>query len=464
MNKLIGPATFYQRALKIALPIMFQLLIQSLISLIDNFMVAGLGDIKMASINVANQINMIYFVLINSLCSAGGIFISQYNGIKDKEGMQQAFRFKVLMCSVVSILYIYLCVFHPGKLMGFMLKNNTEKEAIIGYGITYLKISAITWIPIAISTSIGSAMRESENVKTPLYISIAATLVNTFFNWVFIYGNLGCPRLEIAGAAIATCIARFVELISYFVYCYIKKPLFFAKIYTIFKIKASLFSSMLKKSGLIVAGELSWILTETVMNRIYNGRGGSDIVAGMAASWSIANLFQLVISGVATSTGVIIGGTLGKGELQEAKKQATWMKSGAFLAGLFVGILESCSIFLIPVVFGNLSDNAHHISRNMLFVISAYLPIWTFLNAQFSVARAGGDAVMGTVVDVSVNSLLFLPGIILLGHFTTWNPVLMFAVIKITDIVKSIIAEIQLHKERWVKNLTVQTEAVEKND
>ena len=84
----IGPWSFYKTALKIAVPIMLQLLIQSLISLIDNFMVSGLGDAKMGAVNVANQLNMIIFVLFNSICSAGGIFISQYNGIKDSEGMK----------------------------------------------------------------------------------------------------------------------------------------------------------------------------------------------------------------------------------------------------------------------------------------------------------------------------------------------------------------------------------------
>ena len=92
----------------------------------------------------------------------------------------------------------------------------------------------------------------------------------------------------------------------------------------------------------------------------------------------------------------------------------------------------------------------------MLLIIGLYLPVWTYLNAQFSTARAGGDAIMGTVTDVTVNTLLFLPGILLVAKFTNWGPVLMFAVLKLTDFVKVIIAEWQLKKERWVKNLTIE--------
>ena len=105
-------------------------------------------------------------------------------------------------------------------MMNFMLKGNLNQAEITFEGIKYLKITAFTWIPIVISTCIGSSMRESENVKTPLYISIFATLVNTFFNWVFIYGNLGAPRLEIVGAGIATLISQFASNILCLIYAF----------------------------------------------------------------------------------------------------------------------------------------------------------------------------------------------------------------------------------------------------
>ena len=456
MKSLFGPIHFYKKALKIALPVMFQLLIQSLISLIDNFMVSDLGNIKYSSVNVANQLNMIIFILINSITTAGGIYISQYNGTKDGDGMKQAYRFKILIGVSVGILYTACCYFLPKYMMNFMLKGNLNQTEITFEGIKYLKITAFTWVPIVISTCIGSSMRESENVKTPLYISIFATLVNTFFNWVFIYGNLGAPRLEIVGAGIATLIARVVELATYFIYCYIKKPLFFSKWIHIFKIKKSLFWEICKKLLFIILSEMSWILTETIMNKVYNGRGGSEVVAGMSAAWSIANLFQLIINGVACATAVIIGGTLGQGKLEEGKLHSRWMKSGAVLAGAVFGVALIASGGLLKIVFRNISPEAIDIAQRMLFIIGIYLPAWTYLNAQFSTARAGGDAIMGTVTDVSVNLLLFLPGILLVARFTSWGPVLMFAVLKLTDFAKIIVAEWQLRKERWVKNLTIE--------
>ena len=74
---LFGPAGFYKKALLIALPVMAQLLIQNMVSLIDNFMVSGLGDVKMSGVNISGQILFVFMVLLNTICTAGGIFMTQ---------------------------------------------------------------------------------------------------------------------------------------------------------------------------------------------------------------------------------------------------------------------------------------------------------------------------------------------------------------------------------------------------
>jgi Na+-driven multidrug efflux pump len=56
--------------------------------------------------------------------------------------------------------------------------------------------------------------------------------------------------------------------------------------------------------------------------------------------------------------------------------------------------------------------------------------------------------------DLSVNTILVVPGAVLLSYFTSLPPVPMFAIIKISDFAKMFIARHFLKKERWVRNLT----------
>ncbi len=444
-RSLIGSPGFYRQALALAIPVMLQSLLQNLVSLIDNFMVAGLGDVKMSGVNVLNQLLFVFFVALMTLSGAGAMFMSQFNGSKDAAGMRQTFRFKILGGLALTAVVIFLSLAFPRELIGLLLNSNTERAAISAQAEAYLSIIVWTFVPMVISMMIGSSFREIGMVRPPLVISVASTLVNTFFNWVLIYGNLGAPRLEVRGAAIATVIARLVEMTAFLVYAKRVKPDFWVPLAELFKVNLKLFASMLRKSGALFAGEMSWVLTETVMTAVYNGRGGSEIVSGMSAGWAIANLFFLVFNGIHTSIGVTVGGTLGRDELDRAQREARC-----------VAVLEVLSVALIPVVFGNLSDASRAVTRNMLLVIACYMPAWTYLNAQFATARSGGDAKFGLWVDVSVNLSLFLPGIFLLAAFTGLGPIAMFAVVKTTDFVKIAIADWQLKTGRWVRNIALE--------
>jgi putative MATE family efflux protein len=439
----------------IALPVMLQQFIMSMVSLIDNFMVAGLGDIAMAAVNVTNQINFIYIVIINTICQAGGIYIAQFRGSGDFEGMKHAFRFKILFSLVAASLYFALCWTIPHKMIAMMTMGNAEQQEIIRLGTSYLRLVSWTLFPIAISFSIGTSFREIARPKVPLIVSAAATLVNTAGNWILIYGNLGAPRLEVAGAAYATIIARVIELAIFLIYAAKTKAPFFFFLRRLFDIHWKFFREILFKSAMIFASEMSWVSSETIMTAMYNRRGGAEVVAGMAAGFTIANIFFLLFGGIWTASGVLVGGTLGAGKLDEARNRAQWLRSGSIVAGIGTALPGAAlSAFLIPIVFSNLSDAARSTCIGLVVIILAYLPMWCYLNVQFAISRAGGDAATGMYADLSVNTLLFAPGAILLSFFTAISPVQMFALLKLTDVVKIFIAGHFLRKERWVKKLS----------
>ena len=167
------------------------MLIQTMVSLIDNFMVSGLGDIKMSGVNITGQILFVFMVFLNTICMSGGIFMTQFSGANDRRGMQQAFCFKMMMGILAIIFYKYVCLVIPRQFLSLMVKGNAQADLILDQGVAYMRLMAWIGIPMMISTVIASSFREIGEVKAPLVISVIATLVNTFFNWVLIYGNLG---------------------------------------------------------------------------------------------------------------------------------------------------------------------------------------------------------------------------------------------------------------------------------
>ena len=453
ISRSFGPASFYAKALKIALPVMAQMLIQNLVSLIDNFMVAGLGDIKMSGVNITGQIIFVFMVFLNTICMAGGIFMTQYSGANDKNGMKQSFCFKMWAGIFVVTLFILSCRLFPREILSLMVKGNSQSDVILDEGVKYMRIMGFMGIPWIIAAMVSSSLREIGEVKVPLVISIIATFVNTFFNWLLIYGNLGCPRLEVEGAAIATVIARSVEAVLFAGYMIVKKPPFVIALIDMFKVNFKLFGEIFQKAWMIMFSEMVWAIAETITTALYNGRGGADVVSGMSASFAISNLFFVAFGGIITATGVIIGKSLGRGELDTARQEKIWLLNGAKIFGLFFTGVGLVCMFLVPVVFSNLSEHSQTICREMVFVMAVYMPLWVYINGQFAVSRAGGDTIMGILVDGIGNLFIVIPGIFIMAKFTSIGPVAMYAIIKAVEVPKIAIAHFWLKKEKWVVNL-----------
>jgi len=454
MRTKFGTLGFYKKAVWIAVPVMLQQLIQTMVSLIDNFMVAGLGDVKMSGVNIAGQILFTFMVFMNTICTAGGIYMTQYSGAGDRRGMRQALMFKSVIAAGAFVFYILACMVFQRNILSLMVIGNSQAQEILDVGVEYMYLMGYIGAPMIISTILASSMREIGRVKVPLVISVIATLINTFFNWVLIYGNLGAPRLEVRGAAYATIIARAAEALMFICYVSFVKQPFMPRLSEGIHIDWRLFGQIFRKGYLVLASEMLWVISETVTTALYNGRGGADVVSGMASSFAIANLFFVAFSGITTATGVIIGKTLGEGNLEEAKREKTWMLSAAIVFGFVMTVAGMLTTILIPLVFGNLSEGAQSICRQMVMMMALFMPMWVYVNVQFAVSRAGGDTVMGAVVDGVWTLGLILPGLFVLARYTRIGPVKMYFAVKIVDIPKIMTAHFWLKKERWVRNLT----------
>ena len=452
MKERFGSWSFYKEALAIGIPVMLQALIQSLVSLIDSFMVAGLGDVKMSGVNISGQICFIFMVMQNMICASGGIFPTQYFGAKQREGMRQSVAFKVVASLSTCIFYFLATFVFTRPVLSLMVIGNSQAELILDEGQKYMYLMGFIGIQMMISSILSSSYREIGRVRVILVITLIAAGSNAFLNWVLIYGHLGMPRLEVQGAAYATIIAKTVEMLLLIGYTIKERPEFIS--FSVFKrIDWALFGRILKKGSLLIISQMMWVLSESFTAAIYNGRGNAAVVSGMAASFSIANLFFISFDGITTATGVLIGKSLGRNELDDARKEKTWMLSAAIIFGCIMCLVGVVTVLLVPVVFGNLSIDAQNICRAMLLLMALFMPLWTYVNTQLAVCRAGGDTKVGFFVDGGTTAVM-IPMLLILAFFTNASPVMMYFGVKALDVGKIIVATHEMKKERWVVNLS----------
>lgn len=452
-NQLFGTKEFYKSAIFLAIPVMLQALIQSLVSLIDSFMVAGLGDIKMSGVNISGQILYCFMVILSAICSSGGIFLTQFCGAGDKKGMRQAFAFKIVITMFIFILYMIVTMIIPRQVLSLMVIGNSQAKEILDQGTIYMSLMGYVGIQSILSTVIATSYREIGKVKAPLAITVIATIVNTFLNWVLIYGNLGMPRLEVRGAAYASIVARTVEVILFIGYVLWDKP-DFIKLDAFKRLDLLLFKKIFKKGWMIIASQILFVISESMSAAVYNSRGGADVVSGMSACFSIMNLILISFAGINTATAVIIGKSLGANKLSRAREEKRWMLSAAVVFGIFMSLIGFLTKLLVPVVYSSLSMHAQSICKGMIHMVCVLIPLWIYINTQLSVLKAGGDTKACMWVDgfVAVFTVLLL---LVLAKYTRLGPVSMYFLVKSLDIIKITIGQMQLKKERWVVNLSV---------
>jgi putative MATE family efflux protein len=438
---------FYLHVLAIAVPFMLQQLITSSVNLLDNLMVGQLGDAAIAGVAAANRFYMIANFGIFGVGGAMSIFLAQYFGAKDEEHVKQSFRYGILSAYVIVTPFIILGFLFPNQILGFF----TRDLEVIKMGSDYLKLAILTYIPMALSMTIGNAMRSLGETKVPMYSSIVAIFTNAFFNYVLIFGHFGFPALGVAGAAYGTIIARLVEVVIFLLVSKRMNFMFKTAVKDLFKISRKLAKAMTIKAVPLAVNEIFWSGGMSILFMFYSTRG-KEVMAGMSISGSVADLFFTLFGGMAVATTVVVSQVLGANKLDEARKNAYLMIRFSVMLAVVLGILMFGSSFIAPN-FYNVTDYSRETATTFLRIMS--FMFWIYMtNAQcFFILRAGGDTKSTLLMDSVFMWVVNLPAVGLVTYLTGWNVYAIYLVGQSTDFLKLIVAYGLVRKEKWVKNL-----------
>ena len=207
MSFWVKDKSFYQKMAAIAIPLALQNLINVGVSLLDTVMLGQLGEVAMSGSSLGNQIGFIYQIMNLGLTAGAGVLTSQYWGRKDSASIRKVMSMAYKISMTLAAIFTVLALTIPDTLMSFY----TKEPEVIAAGAEYLRIIAFTYLVSGFTMTSMSILRTVGTVKITLYMYITSFFVNVFFNYCFIFGNFGFPRMGIAGAAIATLIARIVE-------------------------------------------------------------------------------------------------------------------------------------------------------------------------------------------------------------------------------------------------------------
>lgn len=457
LKKYIGDRAFYKRVFQVAVPIIIQNGITNFVSLLDNIMVGQVGTLPMSGVSIVNQLIFVFNLCIFGASSGAGIFTAQFHGKGDAEGVRHTFRFKFLICTALALAGGMLFFLDGSNLIRLYLTGEgdaADAAAVLGYGREYLRVMLWGLLPFALCNAYASTLKESGETFVPMAAGVAAVAVNLVGNYILIFGHFGAPAMGVRGAALATVISRYAELllVAGWTHRNAKKHPFIRGAYASMVIPGPLLRNIVVTGMPLLANELLWSLGVVTMNQCYS-TCGLDVVPAMNISSTLGNLAGVVYQSLGVSVGILMGQMLGAGH-SETDVRDTNRKLIAFsvASGACFGALMALGSGVFPAIY-NTTEAVRGLAQDLILISALVMPFQSFANATYFTLRSGGKTMITFLFD---SVFLWVCGVSLaftLSRFTNLPILPLFALCQLPDVLKCVVGEYMLKKGSWIQTL-----------
>ncbi len=458
LKKYFGDKAFYALLFSVAVPIMLQNGITNFVSLLDNIMVGSLGQYKMGGVSVTNQLIFVFNLCLFGAVSGVGIYSAQFYGKGDNTGIRFSLCFKIILCLFITVAGIILFLTVGDSLISLYLQGEGTPEDVataFNSAKTYLLIMLVGFIPFALTQSYSSTLRESGETVLPMTAGIVAVFVNLLFNYLLIFGfaPLNIPKLGVAGAAIATVISRFVEMVIIIIWTHSHKQNcpYAVHFWKGFKVPFVLAKNMLFKAIPLTLNEALWSIGIATVNQCYSYRG-LDVVAANNISQTFWNVISVVFLAGGNAIGIIIGNMLGAGKTEEVRQSTPKFSMFALLSGVFVAILCAVSAPFVPYLF-NATTEVRSLATGLLLITAVTIPFNAVAHSSYFIMRSGGNAFVTFAFDGGFMWFISVPLGIILSRFTALPILPLYFVVQGVYFIKAFFGLLLIKNDWWIKRL-----------
>jgi len=443
---LVKDKAFYRSVLAIMIPVALQQAINMGVNMLDTMMLGSFGEIQLSGSSLANQYYSFFQILCNGIIGGASVLAAQYWGALDKDRVRETFSMALRFTVVLSLFFSVLTYCFPAQIMSIY----TSEPEVIHQGVRYLRITAFIFMIHGCGFVAAQLMRSVGQAKLGLVVSCISFVVNLGANYAFIFGKFGAPRMEIAGAALGTLIARSAEFMVTFIYIlFIDKKLMLRVKDLLRPISLDFYKSYFRLGAPVLVSD-ALLGLGTNMISIVLGRMGAAVVAANAICQVIDRLCTVIIAGVSNASGIITGNTIGAGDKEKALVQGETF----YLLSAIFGAFSALLVFIfgpMTISIYTLTDETIAITHQLM---NAYVFIIFFQAIQIvmtkGVLRGGGDTRFLMKADILFLWLVSVPlgwvgGLVL--HWPAW---LTMICLRVDYIIKSFWCLSRLTSGKWI--------------
>lgn len=441
---------FKKKLTDIALPITVQTLMHSSLSLIDQIMIGSLGSACIAGIGLAGKFTSLFSVTVSAIVAAAGILISQYVGAKNERGVRDSFYLPLYFSLIFVVGFTLASLFVPIQIMAFY----ADDVETISKAAVYLRWRAVGYFPEILTMFVSTLLRNMNRAKLPAVAGVVAIITNTLLNWLLIFGFSSIPRMEEAGAAIATVISHIVEMLIVVVLFAREKK----KQNLFLQPTVSFSREFVKNAAFILApilvGEFLWSLGENMYAVIY-GHLGTEPCAAMTLMYPIQGIAIGALCGVSAASGIIVGNSLGANDEKKAWSQAIDFVRLTVTAGIIIGVIV-CALSPFYVKLFNVAPETRAVTIKILAAFAFVFTAKVFnMVIGGGVLQSGGQTKFMTAVNIIGTWGAGVPLGFVSAYFFKLPIWWVYFFLSLEEFVRVGISIWLLKSRRWMKNVAV---------
>lgn len=440
--------TFYKSLINVVGPIAIQNLIAAAVSSADVIMLGFVGQTAIAASSLAGNIQFMLIMVATGTSSGLIMLAAQYWGKKDVESIRTLHGIALRVSVVFGFIFSFAAMFFPHLLM----KIFTDDTTLISTGSKYLRSVSLSYLLFSVSQVFQAGFKSIERVKIVTIMTTTALSLNIFLNAVFIFGWFGLPKMGIVGVGLATTIARFIEFVFCLIYAKTQKDVKF-RLSNVFRSKKVLTLDFIKFSLPALGNELVWG-SAFAMYSVILGHLGEDIVAANSVVSTLRQLCCVLCFGMAYGGAVVLGKTMGSGDLALAERNAKRLIITTLASGLLGSILIICLKPVLPLI-AELSESAAHY-RDLLVYINSFSIFGAAVNTVLicGVFRAGGDSKFGFIIDLISMWFVSVPLGLIAAFVLKLPPIWVYFILYLDEFEKMPIVVIHYFRKKWLRNIT----------
>lgn len=434
----------YADIVHIAWPALVELTLTQIASMVDMMMIGRLGSWALAGVGLTTQPKFLLMTAFIAMNVGTTALVARYKGAGEKEKAEKVFQQAMTFTLITSLIASMLGYLFAEELILFM---GAQDEQSLNAGVVYLRIQMAGFVFMALTTTVTAALRGVGNSKAAMIYNLAANIVNVILNYLLIYGNLGFPRLEVAGASLATIIGQGVVFVWAMKYVLGKKEYIFFRINkelipdwtvlkTIFAIGVpAMVEQLVMRTGLI-------IYTKTVAGL------GTVPYATHQVCMNVLALSFMTGQALAVSATTLVGQSLGRKRSDMAEHYSRRSQHIGLALAVLIAIVFAVCNEEIMMLYSSESPIIEQGAR-ILFLVAVAQP---FQVSQFILAgalRGAGDT-RSIAVYTFLTILILRPALaMLLIHYTDLGLIGAWIALVLDQLVRTALVVGRYRSGKW---------------